>query len=284
GSAFKARDLIYHGEPLATLGESLVLTRVCISGSGFAGGRFDVGPYEREEIGVTEVDAQGRRRRIESFPPARLGAAAARLSERYAPPPPAGAARTRAAATARSITAIITLDANRPPFAHDMECVDHRALGLWSARGAAAALRRMGALFELADDVTVRIHDVLGARSDAILWRSTFAGTDRASGGAFEHHALQLRIFGADGLQTRLEFFDADSTDEALTRFDELTAESPAAPSRAAERPVRRRLQANAATAHATRMDAAIAARDVDTLATLQADDLVVMHHPTGAD
>src|SRR5262249_56056728 len=104
---------------------------------------------------------------------------------------------TRAAAAGRSITAILTLDANRPPLAHDMECVDHRALGLWSARGAAAALRRMRALFELADDVTIRIHDVLRARSDAILWRSTFAGTDRASGGAFEHPRLQPRIFRA---------------------------------------------------------------------------------------
>src|SRR5262249_17455345 len=203
----------------------------------------------------------GRNRRLEVFADDRLADAVARLYERHADLLPDGPARTRAAATVNSITAILTLDPKRPPFANDMECVDHRALGLWSARGAAAALRRMRALFELADHVTVRIHDVLGARSDAILWRSTFSGTDRASGGEFEQHALQLRVFGADGLQTRLEFFDVDATDEALARFDELAAEPTAArlatvPTPRAERRARR-VRANAPTANVDRLQAA---------------------------
>src|SRR5262249_44618249 len=154
-----------------------------------------------------------------------LGDAVARLYERYAELLPEGPERSRVAATARTITTILTLDPNRRVFARDMECVDHRGLGLWSARGAEAALRRVRALFELAHDVPVRIHDVLSVRSDAILWRATFSGTDRASGGAFEHHHLQLRVFGADGLQTRLEFFDPDATDDALARFDALVTE-----------------------------------------------------------
>src|SRR5262249_12011716 len=213
------------------------------------------------------------------------GDAIARLYERHAGLVADGPARTRVAATARSITAILTLDANRPPFAHDMECVDHRALGLWSARGAAAALRLLRPLFELADDVPIRIHDVLRARSDAILWRSTFSGTDRTSGGTFEHHHLQLRVFGADGLQTRLEFFDADATDDALARFDALTFEP--SPPRAALSPrvarkVARRVRPNAATAGAARLDAAMAARDLDALAAFSADESETIDHPTG--
>src|SRR5439155_6068125 len=49
-------------------------------------------------------------------------------------------------------------------------------------------------------------------------------------------------------------------------------------------RPMRRRVQANAASAHAARVDAAITAGDADALPTLFADDLKVVNHPTGAE
>src|SRR6185295_4173832 len=59
-SLLKARGPTCRHEPLATLGDSLALCRVSTSASGFAGGKFDVGAYEREEIILTEVDAKGR--------------------------------------------------------------------------------------------------------------------------------------------------------------------------------------------------------------------------------
>src|SRR5262249_55285039 len=189
GSAFKARDLIYHGEPLATLGDSLVLTRLCISGSGFAGARFDVGPYEREEIGVTEVDAQGRRRRIESFPPARLGDAVVRLYERYAEILPAGPARDRAAATARSVAAVVKAlepESARAVMGPGIEYVEHRRLGLFaSVHGIEAVMRRIKSLGDVAENVVARIDDVLALRPDALVYRRTIVGTDRATGGPF---------------------------------------------------------------------------------------------------
>src|SRR5262249_19899841 len=46
-------------------------------------------------------------------------------------------------------------------------------------------------------------------------------------------------------------------------------------------RPVRRRVGANAATACAARVDAAIAARDADALSTLSADEWEVVDHTT---
>ena len=57
--------------------------------------------------------------------------------------------------------------------------------------------------------------------------RWTNFGTERAGGGAYEQHFLMLLVFGADGLLTRNELFDVDRDDEALARFDELTAEPP---------------------------------------------------------
>src|SRR5262249_58981809 len=50
-------------EPLAILGDSLALFRLSASARGFTGTTFDVGAYTREIIALTEVDAQGRRRR-----------------------------------------------------------------------------------------------------------------------------------------------------------------------------------------------------------------------------
>src|SRR6185295_20411069 len=93
---------------------------------------------------------------------------------------------------------------------------------------------------------------------NALLRRGTTIGTDRAGGGEWERPAVDLFVFGRDGLLERLESFEPDRVADALARFDELTAEPP----RAA-----RRVRPNAATAAAARIDAAFAARDADAIA-----------------
>ena len=44
----------------------------------------------------------------------------------------------------------------------------------------------------------------------------------RAGGGAYERQFLILWVFGAHGLLTCVEWFDADREEEALARFDEI--------------------------------------------------------------
>src|SRR5439155_8217078 len=247
-------------EPLATLGDSLGLCRGAASASTFAGRKVDVGAYERDTIVLIEVDAQGRRRRGELFAVERLGDGAARLYERYADRLPDGPARVRAAATARTVVAMVGLsDGWR--FAPDIEFVDHRTVGLGSVHGAEAVLRGVRALLELTDDFATRVDDILGLRSDALLVRWTHSGTDRASGGAFERHLCHLEVFGADGLLARWEQFDGERGDEALARFDELTAtpqaRSTPAPGRIVEER-KRRVRPNAANTNAARIEAAV--------------------------
>src|SRR5262245_19750963 len=130
---------------------------------------------------------------------------------------------------------------------------------------------------EIADDMVMRADEVLALRPDALLLRRTHSGTYRTGGGAYERPFIHLMIFGPDGLETRGEFFDADRAAEALARFDELTAR-PAAP-----RPVERRVRANAATARAARLDAAIAARDADALSAVFAPGGDTLEHTTGS-
>jgi hypothetical protein len=282
----KVRDLTCRHEPLATRGDSLALCRLSTSASGFAGGTFDVGPYQRGGFILIEVDAQGRRRRAQAFATARLGDAVARLYERYADLLPDGPARTRAAATARSIAVVVgpvDVDRYATAFAPAVESVDHRILGTWSARGAEALLQHYRSVLELADDVAIREDEVLGLRSNALLLRRTHSGTARAGGGAYERQYLALSGFGADGLVRLNELFDCDREAEALARFDELVGEPPAprsapAPSHTAER----RVRPNAATANAARIDAVIAGRDPDTLPTLFAEAVEFVEHTTG--
>jgi hypothetical protein len=269
-------------EVLATLGDSLALCRWSVSASGVARGKFDVGAYEQERIHVTEVDAQGRRRREEFFAPDRLGDAVVRLYERYAELLPDGPARIRAAATARSASTMLgpfDLDRWATAIAPDTEVVDHRILGMSSGSGAEAVLRGLRAWLDVGADLALSVDDVLGLESGALLTRRTFLGTDRAGGGTFERPLIQFLVFGTDGLVPRLEVFEADRGDQALARFDELALSpeprrrvegmkaEPAA-LRFADRassadrgipapPARRRVRANAASAHAARLSTA---------------------------
>jgi hypothetical protein len=83
-SLLHAQEPTCRHEPIATLGESVALCRRSVSGRGFAGARFDVGAYEKEEMALTEVDSDGRQTRYEDFAEDRLGDAIVRFYERYA--------------------------------------------------------------------------------------------------------------------------------------------------------------------------------------------------------
>jgi len=275
----KARDLQFHHEPLATLGESLALLRLSISASGFAGGTFDVGAYERELLVLGAGETHAQKSRAELFAVDRLGDAVVRLYERYAERLPDGPARTRAAATARSVAAMAAPDLDRlsAALAPAIEGVDHRILGTWSARGAEAVLEGFRALFELSDNIAWSDDAVLSLQSDALLVRRTHSGAARVGGGVYERPFLLLLVFGTDGLVTHLEWFDTDRDAEALARFDELTAGP------ATVRPARRRVRPNAATTYAARVDAAFAARDFEAIPSLIAEDSELVEHTTGA-
>jgi class 3 adenylate cyclase/tetratricopeptide (TPR) repeat protein len=284
---FRSQDLTYRHEPLATLGDSLVLGRLTVSGSGAAGRTWDVGAFEFDNVELLEVDAEGRRNRHDVFATDHLGDAVARLYERYAELLPDGPARIRTAATARTVADCGAVESGR--FAASLSstaaAVDHRTLGTWSAQGKEAVLEHMRAMRALAEDIVFRDDDILGLRSDALLVSRTHRGTDRAGGGAYERSYFMLLVFDADGLATRLEYFDADRDAEALARFDEVAAEPPAlvaTPSRAAVKR-ERRVRANPATAHLARMEAAAEARDADAFTVLVADDAEMIEHPTGA-
>src|SRR5262249_34962195 len=153
------------------------------SASALSSAKFDVGAYEMENVLLIEVDTQGRRR-TEVFAAARLSDAVARLYERYADLLPDGPARARAAATARSVAGLlgsIAADRSATALAPAVKYTDHRPIGFGSLHGAENLVRGLDALLEIADDVSLRVDDVLDLRPDALIVRDTQAGTVRAS-------------------------------------------------------------------------------------------------------
>jgi class 3 adenylate cyclase/ketosteroid isomerase-like protein/tetratricopeptide (TPR) repeat protein len=224
---FADPDAGFRLEPVATLGESLALCRQCWSRSS-DDAAFDVGPYQVDAFALIEADAG-----VEVFAADKLGDSVARLYERYSELLREGPEKARAAATARSVAAMLVgpFDPDRyaAAFASGIEALDHRTLGTHSGRGASALLEAFRAWLSVAALSTARSDAVLGLRSDALLEQITFSGTDRAGGGVFERAFIRLLVFAADGLVARIEWYDPDREADALARFDELTAEPAAA-------------------------------------------------------
>ncbi|HTO55121.1 MAG TPA: nuclear transport factor 2 family protein, partial [Myxococcota bacterium] len=265
----------FANRPIATLGDSLALLRASLWVD--ATTDQEIGETVNEWLLLTEVDAEGRRVLSEFFPTDRASDAIVRLYERYAESLPEGEARNAAERVARSLRAMFDapdLERLGRAFGPEIELVDRSALGMWSARGVAAALEHFRTLAEVASNVAFHDYEILRLEPRAALVRRTHSGIDRANGGAYETRLVLLLRFGGDGRLDRVEWFDADRETEAQARFDELTAESWTR---------RRQVRPNAATANAARVDAAIAARDLDALARAFAQQAEIVHHPTGA-
>ncbi|TFG91545.1 MAG: DUF4440 domain-containing protein, partial [Myxococcales bacterium] len=265
-------------EPIATLGETLLLSRRSIAAKASAGRRFDVAEWDRVEPVLFELDAHGRFAAVEIFAPDKLGDAMRRLYERYAERLPEGKDGERAAAAALAALLRTNGDPDRMAaiLGPDIEGVDHRQLSTWSMRGSEAYLEHLRALRQVADVVEFSQREILALRPDAMLYRVMHSGTERTGGGVYERLFLSLFVADANGRLARAEWFDNDREAEALARFDELAGGAPE-PSRPA-----RRVRPNSVTALWERAAAAFAARDLDAVALLLADDFEVVHHPTG--
>jgi len=271
-----AEGLRFDIERLATLGDSLSLVRDVTSFERLVQDEQSFGASRSSYVSILESNARGQCARVEVFADDRLGDAVARLYERYAELQPEGRARDVASWVARGVAVVLLRDTSfvlADVAAPDVTFADRRTLGWGASRGPDALRAGRRAVEELVADRSARIDDVLAAQSGALLVRSIHTGTDRNSGGRFERPMLQIAAFDRDGRIAVFEWFDLDREAEALARFEEVVA-GPAPPSL-------RRVRPNAATANAARMDAAVAARDLDAFLALLADGATSVHHQT---
>src|SRR5262249_36284891 len=157
---------------------------------------------------------------------------------------PDGPARTRAAATARTVRVLMASpdpDRFATTLAPGIEFIDHRPLGFPPRHGAEQQIEGYRSYLGVATDIALGVGGRLTLEPDRLLVRWTERGTARASGGTYERQFLMLWIFGSDALVIHNELFAADREAEALARLDALTGK------RATD--TARRVRPNAATA-----------------------------------
>ena len=220
-SFLRLPDATARHELLATLADRLWLLRRWMGASAAGRTSFDVGEFEKEEIGVHEVDEYGLALHNETFAADRLGNALVRLYERYGEMLPEGTGRTRFAGIARSLAAFngpVDLDRLRAAYDPSFQNCDRRVFGTWSVGDAEEMLLHFRLQLDLAPDFAGRFEDVFAANADALVVCMTFFGTARASGGRFENHLIALFKFGVDGRVTHNDVFEAEQVAEALTR------------------------------------------------------------------
>jgi hypothetical protein len=235
-----------------------MLARLFFEGEVAGGG----GALEIDHLGVLEVDGSGRMTAVLLFEPADLDAAYDELDNCFAAGEAAGCARAwaapRAAAAAwnaRDFDAILAIFT--PDYVHQ----DHRRL-LWGAMLSDPALfiRSLQLMVEMAPDFRCRIDRVVCLAERGALVEAVEMGT--RDGGPFETRYFWVAEVDAEGRIPRFDLYDLDQIDQARARFAELAASAPSAEA-----------FANAASATAAPVIAAIVTHDWQRFAQLFADD-----------
>jgi class 3 adenylate cyclase/tetratricopeptide (TPR) repeat protein len=221
-SMFDAGDSHMSHEPLATLGDRLALFRTEWTIAAMAEHHLsDWGMSSSRGYMVSEVDADGRSQRYEQFGD-QLGDAIARLYELYSEQLTPGDSQTRVTAISSDLRRGNDVDSWLATLGPDVEQVDRRRLGTGRFHGRDVQERGMRLFAELATSITFTVNDVLALDPTTRLLQTSMKGIDQASGGSFDSTFLLLTQHGPDGLIARIEMFDVDDIEAALTRFDKL--------------------------------------------------------------
>src|SRR5262249_52899310 len=144
--------------------------------------------------------------------------------------------------------------------ADDLVVHDHRLAGIGLLEGAAAYLKSLAALWRLSPDDHIERRFELAHERYGVVAAGLMVGT-RSEGGTYERPLVVVYIV-AGGRITRMEFFEPEDVDAALTRFAEL-------------RPDPLRIPPNAATRAADRYVEAVVARDWEAVEATCAPSLV---------
>jgi ketosteroid isomerase-like protein len=200
---------------IATAGDRIALERDLLIGE--PGG----GPVEIENLRLTEVDADGRIRAVIRFDPDDRAAAFAEAQARFA----AGeaAASGGQAAFGAFLPALTRHDwqALRSCLAEDAVIWDRRALGILGTLDRDQWLESLTAAAELAPDVDWEVTRILTWNGRGRVHLTRMFGT--RDGGPFESPIMNVILTGGDRIE-RFEFFDVADADQALARFEELSA------------------------------------------------------------
>ncbi|MEY2567023.1 MAG: hypothetical protein QOE35_1552 [Actinomycetota bacterium] len=210
-------------EPLAAIGDRHGLVRTHR--------RMDdqlAGASEVEDLRVQRIDERGLLVRSERYAADELHLALARVIELYAEEEAPSTRRKPLARTAEIVRRLDSaLGGNGDMMAEDVIVVDRRPAGLGTLRGRQTMVEVSAGLVGLVRDTRRRMVDVLALvaeRDREIGLIETVVEGHSGDGTDFALRMLALNIVGPDGTIERAEWFAPEQADEALARFDELTA------------------------------------------------------------
>jgi len=210
---------------IATRGDRLALSRVLVEGNVDPEG----GDLAIDYLIVDEVDADGISVAMVSFEPDDFEAAYAELHARWQ----AGEAKRHPLALtwlAESERIFASGgDTTSPlPLTPDVVARSHRLLSWGTLRGVEAVSATITSQFELAPDTRQRIEHARTCER-GLLWESTWYGT--RDGGPFETARITVVELDSRGAAIRIDVWDPEQCDQALARFEQIAADSPAEPS-----------------------------------------------------
>jgi ketosteroid isomerase-like protein len=209
----RARD--YDIEIVTTRGEAGVIR------STFFGPADDLGgPWETARVVFYVLGDDGRFVRFELFDIEHLDAAITALREHSGGSAGDLVERFIAAYNARDWS---ELEAVLDP---DFELDDHRAIGWGESKGVDEFFVRIQAGLGASRDARVSIASWLRRADDLVLFDMPMRGHVVDVGGDFELDRLVL-VRAADGRIRRMELFDAQDHESALSRFEELAVSPP---------------------------------------------------------
>jgi ketosteroid isomerase-like protein len=181
-----------------------------------------VGPSTIESLMMIEADARGAIAAYDRWDLEDEEAAHAELDAQWEadegalhPQASAWAAAFRRAFASRDWDAMSALQAP------DQVANDYRLVGWGTLRGAGAWTPTLRELVALAPDVRQRV-DHLRVTERGLLWHHAWQGT--RDGGEFESLLLLVVELDEDGLERRIDVWEADRFDAALARFEEIRA------------------------------------------------------------
>ncbi|MGJ8668753.1 MAG: nuclear transport factor 2 family protein [Oceanococcus sp.] len=283
---FKAENSVHKQEILGTLGSKLTVFKRHWRASGSTSKLMDVGAFEGTAFVVMEAGNAYLWIHSESFADNKLGDAIARLYERYAESLPEGPQRERALTIARSVKWTLTDDRSisiKEAITPDLQGTDHRPLVGHETVGHFSQ-RLVDTTEELVENLQFHLRDILALTPDALLRTTQVTGNWKDFGGEGEIELLMLSVFGPDGRQTQLEWFDPSQQDLALARFHELAGGESNVPAQAESGTalIGKNVRPNLASKLIESFVAAVHAGDFETARSTLRDDYIEVHHPTG--
>ncbi len=208
---FEIDDYRFGCELLATRGDRLALTRVCIW---FRDG--DVGPAEVETLSVVECGTDGRITAIKAVGPGDVDAALDVLDDCYVAQGGPDLSAMRHSFDARD------WDTFAAGFAPDCAVVDGRTAG-WGAIDRETFVDYQRRVVELSPDAHLWI-DHTRTRGDVAISTGRAFGT--RDGGPWEIAFVSVGVAGPDGVSRRFESYELADMAVAIQRFEALTAEA----------------------------------------------------------